>query len=67
MNIFFIHILFRKLVEIHEPHPQWGQFATRVMAWGPNPRNGSKTDQAHPPIHPTKIATSKFLMLYITS
>ena len=21
---------------------------------GPNPRNGTKSDQAHPPIHPTK-------------
>lgn len=29
-------------------------FARRVLEEGPNPRNGNKTDQAHPPIHPTK-------------
>ena len=30
--------------------------ANMLMSDGPNPRNGSKTDQAHPPIHPTKAA-----------
>ncbi|KAL5281975.1 TOP3A family protein [Megaselia abdita] len=55
-NMFSKEIDLKKLVELHEPHPQWGQFASRVLASGPNPRNGSKTDQAHPPIHPTKIA-----------
>ncbi len=32
-------------------------FATRVLQQpnGPTPRNGKKTDQAHPPIHPTKF------------
>ncbi|CAG2175473.1 unnamed protein product [Oppiella nova] len=36
--------------------PIWGQFAQRVLTNGPNPRNGTKSDQAHPPIHPTKYA-----------
>jgi len=31
-------------------------FAGRLAAQGPNPRNGKKSDQAHPPIHPTKTA-----------
>ncbi|XP_017033829.1 DNA topoisomerase 3-alpha [Drosophila kikkawai] len=44
------------LVQMHTGHPEWGAFAQRVVDWGPNPRNGSKSDQAHPPIHPTKPA-----------
>lgn len=28
------------------------------MDWSPNPRNGKKSDQAHPPIHPLKLTTS---------
>lgn len=31
-------------------------FAQRVLQDGPNPRQGRKSDQAHPPIHPTKFA-----------
>lgn len=29
-------------------------FAQTVLNNGPNPRQGKKSDQAHPPIHPTK-------------
>lgn len=29
-------------------------FARRVLEVGPNPRQGKKSDQAHPPIHPIK-------------
>jgi len=29
-------------------------FAAQVLERGPNPRHGNKTDNAHPPIHPTK-------------
>lgn len=47
----------RPLVEQQTGHPAWGQFANKVLQWGPNPRNGTKSDQAHPPIHPTKLAT----------
>ena len=34
------------------------EFAQRVLDQGPTPRNGNKTDQAHPPIHPTKYTNS---------
>jgi len=30
------------------------EFAAGVLERGPNPRRGNKTDNAHPPIHPTK-------------
>ena len=29
-------------------------FASGVLQQGPRPRNGNKSDKAHPPIHPTK-------------
>uniref|UniRef100_A0A0R3RY48 DNA topoisomerase n=1 Tax=Elaeophora elaphi TaxID=1147741 RepID=A0A0R3RY48_9BILA len=41
---------------------EWGDFAQEVAARGPNPRNGSKTDEAHPPIHPLKFATANELI-----
>ncbi|XP_037958363.1 DNA topoisomerase 3-alpha [Teleopsis dalmanni] len=56
-NIFSKEIDLRSLVEQQTSHDNWGSFAQRVMEWGPNPRNGSKSDQAHPPIHPTKLVT----------
>ncbi|RCN48206.1 DNA topoisomerase [Ancylostoma caninum] len=33
---------------------QWGDFANEILEHGPNPRNGTKSDEAHPPIHPLK-------------
>lgn len=45
-------------MELQTPHPDWGAFAGRVLEWGPNPRNGNKSDQAHPPIHPTKFVST---------
>ena len=48
----------RPLVEMQTPHQDWGDFANRVLQWGPNPRNGNKSDQAHPPIHPTKFTST---------
>ncbi|XP_075231110.1 topoisomerase 3-alpha isoform X2 [Lycorma delicatula] len=42
------------LVQQQTADPNWGAFANRVMEDGPNPRQGKKTDEAHPPIHPTK-------------
>ncbi|XP_054721108.1 DNA topoisomerase 3-alpha-like [Uloborus diversus] len=42
------------LVEMQCEDPNWGAFAQRVLEEGPNPRQGNKTDNAHPPIHPTK-------------
>ena len=34
------------------------EFANRVLQEGPNPRQGKKSDEAHPPIHPTKYTSS---------
>jgi len=43
------------LVEHQTNDPRWGEFARRILSeGGANPRNGKKTDNAHPPIHPTK-------------
>lgn len=33
-------------------------FAANILEKGPNPRQGKKTDKAHPPIHPTKYTSS---------
>ncbi|KAK6102024.1 DNA topoisomerase family protein [Brugia pahangi] len=41
---------------------EWGDFAQEIAIRGPNPRNGSKTDEAHPPIHPLKFATANELI-----
>lgn len=45
------------LVEAQCASPLWGDFSRRIISeWGgPCPRNGNKSDQAHPPIHPTKF------------
>ena len=45
------------LVEAQCAHPEWGAFASRVLnEWdGPRPREGTKSDAAHPPIHPTRL------------
>ncbi|KAG7209965.1 hypothetical protein KM043_011554 [Ampulex compressa] len=34
----------------------WGSFAQNLLENGLTPRQGKKSDQAHPPIHPTKYA-----------
>ena len=39
-------------------HRDWGEFAAFVCQSGPSPRQGSKSDEAHPPIHPTKCVTN---------
>ena len=49
-------LIFRSIVQHHVGHPNWGSFANKVLEWGPNPRKGTKSDQAHPPIHPTKVS-----------
>ncbi|KAF8770110.1 DNA topoisomerase 3-alpha like protein [Argiope bruennichi] len=53
-NIFPKELNLVSLVEQQREDPNWGAFAERVLQWGPNPRQGNKTDNAHPPIHPTK-------------
>lgn len=45
------------LVQHQVEDPVWGEFARGVLESGPNPRQGNKTDKAHPPIHPTKYAS----------
>ncbi|KAL9705942.1 hypothetical protein quinque_009460 [Culex quinquefasciatus] len=57
-NMFTHDMKLAPLVEMQAGHPEWGDFAQKVMQWGPNPRNGKKSDQAHPPIHPTKFVTN---------
>ncbi|KFM57979.1 DNA topoisomerase 3-alpha, partial [Stegodyphus mimosarum] len=46
------------LVEMQCEDSNWGAFALRVKEWGPDPRQGTKTDNAHPPIHPTKYTNT---------
>ena len=55
-NIFPKELNLRPLVEAQTADPRWGDFASRInQEWGgPNPRQGKKSDQAHPPIHPLK-------------
>ncbi|KAK0095713.1 hypothetical protein PV326_007620 [Microctonus aethiopoides] len=55
-NIFPKELNLQRLVEQQINHPQWGEFAQRVLNDGISPRQGKKSDQAHPPIHPTKFA-----------
>uniref|UniRef100_A0A674ELQ5 DNA topoisomerase n=1 Tax=Salmo trutta TaxID=8032 RepID=A0A674ELQ5_SALTR len=59
-NLFPKDLALGPLVE-HQTHsPAWGAFARGVMEQpgGPNPRQGTKTDQAHPPIHPIKYTNT---------
>ncbi|KAL0992506.1 hypothetical protein UPYG_G00094240 [Umbra pygmaea] len=59
-NMFAKDFALGPLVELQVPSPQWGGFATGVMEQpgGPNPRQGNKSDQAHPPIHPIKYTNT---------
>lgn len=55
-NIFPKGMDLNSLVQLQTPHPQWGSFASRILQeGGARPRAGKKTDNAHPPIHPTKF------------
>lgn len=56
-NIFPKELNLRTLVEQQTVDQRWGEFATGILNdGGPSPRQGKKSDQAHPPIHPTKHA-----------
>ncbi|XP_064601607.1 DNA topoisomerase 3-alpha-like [Liolophura sinensis] len=57
-NMFAKDIHLASLVQLQTNDPNWGAFAGRVLEHGPNPRNGNKTDNAHPPIHPIKYAAN---------
>uniref|UniRef100_A0AAV2KL87 DNA topoisomerase n=1 Tax=Knipowitschia caucasica TaxID=637954 RepID=A0AAV2KL87_KNICA len=58
-NIFPATLALAPLVEQQTQSEAWGTFAQRVLEQpgGPNPRQGKNTDQAHPPIHPTKFTS----------
>ncbi|XP_058531654.1 DNA topoisomerase 3-alpha [Ochotona princeps] len=57
-NIFPKDLNLTALVEQQTQDPRWGAFAQSILErGGPTPRNGNKSDQAHPPIHPTKHTT----------
>uniref|UniRef100_V5I9Z2 DNA topoisomerase n=1 Tax=Anoplophora glabripennis TaxID=217634 RepID=V5I9Z2_ANOGL len=58
-NIFPKELNLTPLVEQQMEDARWGPFARRIMnEGGPNPRQGKKSDNAHPPIHPTKYAAN---------
>ncbi|KAJ0058184.1 hypothetical protein NL108_009054, partial [Boleophthalmus pectinirostris] len=59
-NIFPATLALAPLVELQTQSQAWGTFAQRVLdqPGGPNPRQGKNSDQAHPPIHPTKFTNS---------
>ncbi|KAJ8975343.1 hypothetical protein NQ317_000270 [Molorchus minor] len=58
-NIFPKELNLVNLVEQHREDARWGPFAARILnEGGPTPRQGKKSDQAHPPIHPTKYAAN---------
>ncbi|XP_058851749.1 DNA topoisomerase 3-alpha isoform X1 [Acipenser ruthenus] len=57
-NIFPKDLNLTPLVEQQTQDAHWGSFAQGILErGGPTPRNGTKTDQAHPPIHPTKYTS----------
>eukprot|EP00057_Strongylocentrotus_purpuratus_P016863 XP_011671337.1 PREDICTED: DNA topoisomerase 3-alpha [Strongylocentrotus purpuratus] len=53
-NIFPKELNLVPLIEKQTQDAQWGAFAGNLLQQGPHPRQGKKTDHAHPPIHPTK-------------
>uniref|UniRef100_A0A4W6DER5 DNA topoisomerase n=1 Tax=Lates calcarifer TaxID=8187 RepID=A0A4W6DER5_LATCA len=59
-NIFPATLALGPLVEQQTQSPVWGTFAQQVLdqPGGPNPRQGKNSDQAHPPIHPTKYTST---------
>ncbi|XP_003465949.1 DNA topoisomerase 3-alpha isoform X1 [Cavia porcellus] len=58
-NIFPKDLNLMALVEQQTQDPHWGPFAQSILErGGPTPRNGNKSDQAHPPIHPTKYTSN---------
>lgn len=57
-NIFPKELNLVPLVEQQINHGVWGNFAQGLLESGITPRQGKKSDQAHPPIHPTKYTDS---------
>ncbi|KAK4336755.1 hypothetical protein RND71_043770 [Anisodus tanguticus] len=57
-NIFPPDLKLEPLVSEQTKDNKWGTFAQRVLNDGIHPRQGKKTDKAHPPIHPLKHVTN---------
>lgn len=57
-NIFPSSLDLNNLIQQQTVDENWGQFAANLLADGANPRQGTKTDNAHPPIHPTKYTAT---------
>uniref|UniRef100_A0A6P7FEZ4 DNA topoisomerase n=1 Tax=Diabrotica virgifera virgifera TaxID=50390 RepID=A0A6P7FEZ4_DIAVI len=58
-NIFPKELNLGSLVQQQLNDNRWGTFAQRIIdEGGPHPRQGRKSDQAHPPIHPTKYTNT---------
>ncbi|CAK1547296.1 unnamed protein product [Leptosia nina] len=48
-----------QLVGLQTGDSNWGTFAQNILdSGGPTPRQGNKSDKAHPPIHPTKYTNN---------
>ncbi|XP_031833068.1 topoisomerase 3-alpha isoform X2 [Nomia melanderi] len=57
-NIFPKELNLVPLVNQQVNNSAWGGFAQRLLEGRLNPRQGKKSDQAHPPIHPIKYTDS---------
>lgn len=57
-NIFPSNLDLRPSVEGQLGNSAWGDFAARILENGINPRQGHKSDGAHPPIYPTRVGSS---------
>lgn len=58
-NIFPPGMNLNALIEQQTASARWGGFARKILDdGGARPRVGKKTDNAHPPIHPTKYANN---------
>ncbi|XP_038064080.1 DNA topoisomerase 3-alpha-like [Patiria miniata] len=47
-----------ELIQEQTQDQRWGPFAAGILQEGPTPRQGNKTDNAHPPIHPIKYTNT---------
>lgn len=65
-NIFPKELNLSNLIEMQTNDAGWGEFAAGILSNQnyPTPRNGSKSDQAHPPIHPTKYSNRLEVTLF---
>ncbi|KYN28291.1 DNA topoisomerase 3-alpha [Trachymyrmex cornetzi] len=59
-NIFPKELNLRSLVEQQVNNQEWGNFAQNLLESGITPRQGKKSDQAHPPIHPIKYTDNLY-------